>query len=91
MKLILSPAFAKAAKKIVGRNADIAEDLRLALSLLAIDEFHPKLKTHKLKGYKEVWSCKAAYDLRVIFRFVNDEAAEKSILLLNVGTHDDVY
>ena len=90
MKLILSPAFTRAAKKLFQKNTDLGEDLKLALSLLQLDEFHPKLKTHKLNGYKDVWSCTAAYDLRVIFRFVDNEG-ERSILLLNVGTHDDVY
>lgn len=55
------------------------------------DIFHPKLRTHKLKDKDpEEWSCRVAYDLRIVFRFVNDES-EKAILLLTVGTHDEIY
>ena len=38
--------------------------LQDALILLAEDAFHPKLKTHKLKGdLLGSWSCSAGYDL----------------------------
>jgi mRNA-degrading endonuclease YafQ of YafQ-DinJ toxin-antitoxin module len=59
--------------------------------LLAADAFDTKLKTHKLKGdLAGVWACSAGRDLRVLFEFVTHEGAE-AILLLTVGTHDEVY
>jgi mRNA-degrading endonuclease YafQ of YafQ-DinJ toxin-antitoxin module len=65
--------------------------IEAALEKLADDAFDPRLKTHKLKGdLAGRWSASAAYDLRIIFRFVRHEQSE-SILLLSVGTHDDVY
>jgi mRNA-degrading endonuclease YafQ of YafQ-DinJ toxin-antitoxin module len=52
---------------------------------------HPRLKTHKLKGDKQdLLSCSAGYDLRVVFQIVEHEKAE-AILLLTVGTHEEVY
>lgn len=61
------------------------------MKLLETDIFHSSLRTHKLKGkYEGSWACSAAYDLRIIFEFVefeNDEA----ILLQTIGTHDEVY
>jgi mRNA-degrading endonuclease YafQ of YafQ-DinJ toxin-antitoxin module len=58
---------------------------------LAEDAFHPKLRTHKLKGRLQgSWAASAGYDLRIIFDFVQKEEAE-AILLLTVGTHEEVY
>lgn len=69
----------------------MAEDLQVALQLLAEDAFTPALKTHKLKGkLAGSWACSAAYDLRIVFEFVRHEGAE-AILLEAVGSHDEVY
>ena len=60
---------------------------------LVEDPFHPSLRTHKLKGdLGEVWSCSIDYSYRILFEFVNDtQNGEEVILLLNLGTHDEVY
>lgn len=59
--------------------------------LLSEDAFHPKLKTHKLKGNLEgSWACSSGYDLRIVFEFVASEGSE-AILLQTLGTHDEVY
>lgn len=91
MKLKQSPPFIRAAKKLLKRNTALKENLRLTLALLQKNEFHPRLKTHKLKpSHNDSWSCSVAYDLRIIFRFV-DVDGEEVILLQTIGTHDDVY
>ena len=74
-----------------GKDPRVAEDIRAALELLAEDEFHPQLRTHKLKGrLKDSWACSAGYDLRIVFKYVRHEGTE-AILLETVGTHDEVY
>ena len=51
----------------------------------------PLLQTHKLKGkLAGSWACKASYDLRIVFKFVKYEGPE-AVLLLTMGTHDEVY
>jgi mRNA-degrading endonuclease YafQ of YafQ-DinJ toxin-antitoxin module len=61
------------------------------LNLLVTNCFHPSLKTHKLRGDLEgCWACSAGYDLRVVFKFVEYEESE-AILLLTIGTHEEVY
>jgi mRNA-degrading endonuclease YafQ of YafQ-DinJ toxin-antitoxin module len=65
--------------------------IREAVARLANDAFDPKLRTHKLKGdLGGCWACSAGYDLRIVFDFVQHSGAE-AILLLSVGTHDEVY
>ena len=89
--LLRSSAFVRAARRTVKKRPDVAEDIRVALELLAEDAFHPQLRTHKLKGkLKDSWSCSVRYDLRVVFRFVQYEETE-AILLETVGTHEEVY
>lgn len=89
--LLRSSAFVRAAKRLVKKRPDVAEDLRAALELLSEDAFHPKLKTHKLKGDLEgSLACSVSYDLRILFEFVQHEGAE-AILLQTVGTHNEVY
>ena len=89
--LLRSTSFVRAARKRIGKDVRLADDLRVALELLAADAFHPQLKTHKLRGDLEgSYSCSAGYDLRVIFRFVS-HAGSEAILLESLGTHDDVY
>ncbi|MFO1428889.1 MAG: type II toxin-antitoxin system YafQ family toxin [Candidatus Competibacteraceae bacterium] len=89
--LIRSSAFVRAAKHLLKKHPQLAQDLRVALEVMSEDVFDPKLKTHKLKGDLEgSWSCSAGYDLRIIFQFVQHEGSE-AVLLQTVGTHDEVY
>jgi mRNA-degrading endonuclease YafQ of YafQ-DinJ toxin-antitoxin module len=89
--LINSAAFIRAAKRITKRNPQAAVSLRETLLLLELDAFDPRLRTHKLKGeLTGSWSASGGYDLRVVFEFVLHNGLE-SILLVSVGTHDEVY
>ncbi len=90
-ELIQSTAFVRAARRYLKRHPAAAGDIEASLLLLSEEAFNPRLKTHKLKGhFKGAWACSAGYDLRIIFDFVQHNDAE-AILLLTVGTHDEVY
>ena len=89
--LLRSSAFIRRAKGILKKHPHWSADIRSTLDLLATDCFHPRLKTHKLKGDLEgSWACSAGCDLRIAFKFVEYEGAE-AILLLTIGTHEEVY
>jgi mRNA-degrading endonuclease YafQ of YafQ-DinJ toxin-antitoxin module len=51
------------------------------------------LKSHKLGGnLAGLWSCSVTYDCRIIFNFSEDEELlEMVILLIDIGSHDEVY
>ena len=57
------------------------------------DPFHPTLKTHELSGrLKGLWACWVEYDCRIIFAFEPDPDAQGDmIVLIDLGTHDEVY
>jgi addiction module RelE/StbE family toxin len=75
----------------VRKHPDVAKNLQDALELLAEDAFHPRLRTHKLRGKLQgSWACSVGYDLRIIFSFVRYKESE-AIFLETVGTHEEVY
>lgn len=91
MKLVLSKTFVRDAKRFLKNNPNFEQIVKLTLKLMEEDIFNPKLKTHRLKGkLKNSFACSAAYDLRIVFEFV-DQDGETAILLQTLGTHDEVY
>ncbi len=91
--VIWSNAFTKSFKRRMRKRPDLHNDIAEALKLLVVNPFAPQLETHKLKGkLLGSWACSAGYDLRVVFDFVKAEKnREDDILLLAIGTHDEVY
>ncbi len=89
--LLKSSSFIRSTKRTVKKDPRLAKDIQATLELLSEDAFHPRLKTHKLKGNLEgSWACSVGYDLRIVFEFVKHEGTE-AVLLETVGTHDEVY
>lgn len=65
--------------------------IRATLAMLQDDAFDPKLGSHKLKGdLAGLWACSVGYDLRIVFEFAKHNDNEV-ILLVSVGTHEEVY
>jgi mRNA-degrading endonuclease YafQ of YafQ-DinJ toxin-antitoxin module len=90
-ELVRTSAFVRAARRFAKKNAQSVADIESALRMLATDAFDPRLKTHKLKGALDgIWACSAGYDLRILFEFVQRDGRE-AVLLLSMGTHDEVY
>lgn len=70
---------------------ETAASLDFTLEQLSADTTQPALRTHKLRGSLEgCWACSADYDLRIVFEYTQHDGAE-AILLLALGTHDQVY
>lgn len=91
MKLIFSPTFTRATKRLLKKNKHFSLIIQATLKIMETDLFSPNLRTHKLKGkFEGCWSCSADYNLRIIFKIVRHEN-EDAILLQTIGTHDEVY
>lgn len=93
MKLIWSSAFKRAYKKVIKKNPKLKDKIANVLKQLEVDPFHPSLKTHKLSGsLADFWSCSVAYDCQIIFELSeNAQVLEVFILLIDIGSHDEVY
>ncbi|MBD2302617.1 type II toxin-antitoxin system mRNA interferase toxin, RelE/StbE family [Nostoc sp. FACHB-87] len=93
MTLVLASSFKRAFKRLVRRQPELQERIEERLTLLASDPFDPLLQTHKLKGkLSGAWACSVDYDCRIVFNFVqNPESDQEEILLIDIGSHDEVY
>jgi addiction module RelE/StbE family toxin len=91
--LIWGRTFIKAFKRMIKRHPNLHKDIEKTLRLLVKDPFIPQLETHKLKGkLSGSWACSVGYDIRIVFEFVRSrKQKEDDILLLEIGTHDEVY
>jgi len=92
-RLVWGKTFARAYKRMLRKHPELDVTIEQTLQLLLDDPFHPSLETHKLKGkLAGAWACRAGYDLRIVFDFcAGDWPGEKDILLINMGSHDEVY
>lgn len=78
-------------RKLGRTNRRSLEAVEAAMELLREDALHPRLGSHKLKGdLAGLWACSAGYDLRIVYEIVKQQNSE-AILLVSVGTHDEVY
>ncbi|MFN6481218.1 type II toxin-antitoxin system YafQ family toxin [Nostoc sp. DedQUE07] len=93
MEVVWSSGFKRSFRKITKKNPQLKNQIVNVLRLLADDPFTPSLKSHKLTGnLVGLWSCSVAYDCRIIFNLSEDEKLlEMIILLIDIGSHDEVY
>ncbi|HAX76185.1 MAG TPA: type II toxin-antitoxin system mRNA interferase toxin, RelE/StbE family [Cyanobacteria bacterium UBA11372] len=91
--LVLTPKFKRAFRKFVKRNIDLQQRIEDTLQQMEADVFAPSLGTHKLSGNLEgLQSCSCGYDCRIVFSIEQDsETKTEVIVLLDIGTHDEVY
>ena len=90
-ELIQSNGFVRKLRRYLKRQPAAIGEVEATLLLLSEDAFDPRLRTHKLTGDLEgAWACSAGYDLRILFEFAQHKGAEV-ILLLTLGSHDEVY
>jgi mRNA-degrading endonuclease YafQ of YafQ-DinJ toxin-antitoxin module len=89
VEVSFSSSFRKAFKKRI-KSTESERDFWFRLDLFIIEPYNLKLKTHKLSGkLKDLWSFSLDYDLRVVFYFTKDKP--KKAVLVDIGTHDEVY
>ena len=91
--LSLTPLFKRNYKRFVRRHSELVGKIDETLRQLQSDHTHPGLRTHALDGkLAGCYACTVAYDLRIVFQI--EDAPQpflKKIVLLNIGTHDQVY
>jgi mRNA-degrading endonuclease YafQ of YafQ-DinJ toxin-antitoxin module len=93
MKLKSTPKFDKAYRKFVRRQPHLQKKIDEALAQMIFDLATPSLQTHKLSGkLVRLSACSCGYDCRIVF-FIQKEpdTSEEFIVLIDIGTHDEVY
>jgi len=90
IKLFWDEQFKRDYKKWKTQHPDLINQFSGKLSIFGDDPFSSSLKTHLLKGKLHgLWSFSVTYEYRVLFEFINKEKTE--VLLIKIGTHDQVY
>jgi mRNA-degrading endonuclease YafQ of YafQ-DinJ toxin-antitoxin module len=87
--LVATQHFERRARKFLRKHPDLRKALRDTLDDLARDPFQPKLKLHSLAGSLagvQAVSLTYSHRLTVLVRLT-----EQEIVLLDLGTHDEVY
>ena len=80
-------------KRLIRKSPQLRPLIEKTLRQLAEDPYHSSLRTHKLVGdLSDIWACSVDYNHRILFEFVQKAESElDAILLLNIGSHDEVY
>ena len=87
--LVWTAAFTRAAEAFVQRHPERRTRLAATLHDLESDPFQPHLRYHALGGkMKGIQAVSVTYDTRIILRI---EIKDREIILLDIGSHDDVY
>jgi mRNA interferase YafQ len=92
-ELVLTPKFKRAFRKFVKRNPNLQKRIEESLRQMQQDVFTASLGAHKLSGnLSGLQACSCGYDCRIVFLIQqDDETGNEVVVLLDVGTHDEVY
>jgi addiction module RelE/StbE family toxin len=87
--LVWTPRFTRAAERFTRRHGVLRKKFAEILRDLQHDPFQPHLKYHHLSGkLKGVQAISITDSYRITLTIV---LSEKEIILLDVGSHDEVY
>ncbi len=88
-RLIYAKSYNERATKFLQKHPKLVEQYKKTLSLLALNPHHPSLRLHKLSGrLKNLSSISINLSYRITLEFL---ITEKEILLVDIGSHDEVY
>ena len=88
-RLQSTSAYDKKLRKFAKKRPDLRNKYLRVLRLLEADPYHPSLKLHKLHGpLSHLYAVSINYQYRISLEF---EIKEDYILLINIGSHEEVY
>lgn len=88
IKFVWGKSFDRAYRKRISNNPILRRKFKRSILLFEEDPFHPSLQTHKLSGkLKGLHAFTIDYDCRVVFQFLSQD----KVLLIDIGSHDEVY
>jgi len=80
--------FKRSYKKRVRNNSRLKKKFWEKMEFFLENPFFPQLRTHKLSGkLAGQWAFSVDDDCRIVFEFVGEDR----VLLIDVGSHDEVY
>jgi mRNA-degrading endonuclease YafQ of YafQ-DinJ toxin-antitoxin module len=91
--LALTPRFERAFRRLTAKNPALQSPIETTLQRLAENLADPRLKTHRLSGQLAgLFASSVAYDCRIVFsKQKHPKTGAETLLLINIGTHEEVY
>jgi mRNA interferase YafQ len=91
--LVPTSKFERAFRRLVRKNPAPQSQIETTLRRLAENLNDSRLKTHHLSGsLAGLYACSAGYDCRIVFaRQKHPKTAAEVLLLINIGSHEEVY
>lgn len=90
VEIVWDERFRRIYRKWCRQHPELREQFARKIILFEHDPFHSSLKTHALSGIlKELWSSSITYDQRLVFAFLDKDRTK--VLLIDIGTHEEVY
>lgn len=88
-ELVTTRHFMRSAKKFLRKHPDVRGRFAMLIDGLRDDPFQPHLKLHSLGGKLEgIFAVSITHSYRLTLTL---KITEKEIILLDIGSHDDVY
>ena len=88
-KLLYPNSYIKRARAFIQKHPDLLGQYEKTLKLLELNPQHPSLRLHPLKGkLKGLHSVSINISYRLTIEFI---LTEHEIVLVNLGSHDEVY
>jgi len=80
--------FKRSYRKRIRNNSKLKKKFWQKMGIFLEEPFSPQLRSHKLSGkLAGEWAFSVDDDCRVVFDFLDEER----VLLIDVGSHDEVY
>ncbi len=92
-KVFRSSRFTRSYKKFVHRYPFLKTKIDSTIKEMEVDVFAKPLETHKLSGeLYGLLACTCGYDCRIVFSIEKEQDnTNEFIVLVDIGTHDEVY
>jgi mRNA-degrading endonuclease YafQ of YafQ-DinJ toxin-antitoxin module len=88
-RIIYTNGYLKRAAKFIKRHPQPLPQYEKTLKLLELSPLHPSLRLHRLGGtLQELHSVSINFSYRITLDFFLED---EMIVLVNVGSHDEVY
>ncbi len=88
-KIIYPQSYIKRATAFARKHPDLLQQYEKTLLLLELNPFHPSLRLHPFSGKLHgLHSVSITTRYRITLELI---IHEQSVILVNVGTHDQVY
>jgi len=88
-KLLYPESYVRRARKFLKHHPELLGQYRKTLELLEINPYHPSLRLHRPKGkLADLHSVSINISYRISLELI---ISDQEIVLVNIGTHDEVY